>query len=162
MKSYIYPVIVVMAAGGIVAYMVFNKPEIGLSPIPSPTPQPATPAATPNRGMILEAQKGTISDVDRSESPVLAPVTIAVTARQWAFEPATIRVKLGQPLMLRIRSIDVKHGIGISEFGVSADLEPGKTVDVTFTPDKTGSFTFFCNVFCGAGHRDMKGMLVVE
>jgi cytochrome c oxidase subunit 2 len=33
---------------------------------------------------------------------------------------------------------------------------------VTLTPDKAGSFTFFCDIFCGDGHEDMEGTLVVE
>jgi cytochrome c oxidase subunit 2 len=29
------------------------------------------------------------------------------------------------------------------------------------TPDKTGTFTFLCDVFCGSGHEDMSGTLIV-
>jgi cytochrome c oxidase subunit II len=29
------------------------------------------------------------------------------------------------------------------------------------TPDKTGTFTFACDVFCGSGHEDMTGTLIV-
>jgi hypothetical protein len=32
----------------------------------------------------------------------------------------------------------------------------------SFTPDKEGTFPFHCDVFCGDGHEDMTGMLVVE
>src|SRR3989344_1912920 len=28
--------------------------------------------------------------------------------------------------------------------------------------DKAGSFSFFCDIACGAGHRDMKGTLIVS
>jgi len=33
---------------------------------------------------------------------------------------------------------------------------------VTITPDKPGTFVFFCDVFCGDGHEEMAGTLVVE
>jgi cytochrome c oxidase subunit 2 len=29
-------------------------------------------------------------------------------------------------------------------------------------PDKAGNFAFFCDVFCGDGHEDMDGTLVIE
>ncbi|HEX7436841.1 MAG TPA: cytochrome c oxidase subunit II, partial [Caldimonas sp.] len=41
------------------------------------------------------------------------------------------------------------------------DIMPGKTATLRLTPDKTGSFIFLCDVFCGTGHEDMNGTLVV-
>jgi heme/copper-type cytochrome/quinol oxidase subunit 2 len=32
---------------------------------------------------------------------------------------------------------------------------------VTLTPDKEGTYPFHCDVFCGDGHEDMTGTLVV-
>jgi cytochrome c oxidase subunit II len=32
---------------------------------------------------------------------------------------------------------------------------------VRLTLDKAGSFVFLCDVFCGSGHEDMSGTLVV-
>jgi heme/copper-type cytochrome/quinol oxidase subunit 2 len=32
---------------------------------------------------------------------------------------------------------------------------------LSFTPDKAGTFTFLCDVFCGDGHEGMSGRLVV-
>lgn len=89
-------------------------------------------------------------------------VEIDMTAKQWEFDPGTITVKQGQKVKLNIKSIDVAHGFALPDFGVSQRLDPGKEVTVEFTADKKGTFTFFCNVVCGAGHRDMKGALVVE
>ena len=91
------------------------------------------------------------------------PVVIEMTAKQWEFEPSTVTVKVRVPVVLRITSVDVKHGFAINEFGVNVqNLEPGEAVDVEFTPDRTGTFTFYCAVFCGSGHANMKGTLVVE
>jgi cytochrome c oxidase subunit 2 len=85
-----------------------------------------------------------------------------MSAKQWEFIPDTITVNKGDTVILHITSIDVKHGIALNQFGVSENLEPGKTVDVTFVADKEGSYTFFCNVFCGSGHSGMRGTLIVE
>ncbi|MDI6721517.1 MAG: cupredoxin domain-containing protein [Candidatus Aenigmarchaeota archaeon] len=96
-----------------------------------------------------------------------SPATIAakqfdVVARQWSFEPGTIEVSQGDVVILKIKSVDVEHGFALPDFGVSQKLEPGKETVVQFTADKKGTFTFFCNVLCGSGHKDMKGTLVVK
>lgn len=85
-----------------------------------------------------------------------------ITAEQFSFEPDTITVKKGDDVRLIITSIDVIHGFRIEEFGIDETLEPGKTVIVEFTADKTGAFTFYCTVYCGSGHGSMRGRLVVE
>ena len=83
-------------------------------------------------------------------------------ARKWEFEPSTIRVKKGDKVKLKIESVDVAHGFKISELGINKELKPGQITVVEFTADKIGEFEFFCSVFCGTGHKDMVGKLVVE
>ena len=39
---------------------------------------------------------------------------------------------------------------------------PGQETRVDLTPDKVGTFSFHCDVFCGDGHEDMEGTLIVE
>lgn len=86
---------------------------------------------------------------------------IRVTAKNFEFTPDTITVKKGEPVVLEITSLDRKHGFSLRAFGVRADVKPGETARVRFTPDKVGKFTFSCDVFCGEGHEDMNGTLVV-
>ncbi len=86
----------------------------------------------------------------------------SMTAKKWEFEPSQIIVNKGDTVKLKIKSIDVKHGISIPEFNVKTDLNPGQETIVEFKADKSGSFTFFCSVFCGSGHKDMKGSLIVN
>ena len=85
-----------------------------------------------------------------------------MTAKQWEFSPSTITVSEGDEVELSIKSIDVNHGFGLPTFGVSETIEAGKTTVVKFTASKKGTFTFFCNVKCGQGHKDMKGTLIVQ
>ena len=87
---------------------------------------------------------------------------IDLTAKMWEFSPSEIIVKKSDRVRLNINSIDVKHGISIPAFGVSEDLEPRKTTKVEFTADKSGTFEFRCNVYCGDGHSGMTGTLIVE
>lgn len=85
-----------------------------------------------------------------------------MTARQWAFDPEEIRVRKDDRVILEIVSTDVDHGIAIPDFHVREDLKAGTTTRVEFVASKTGRFDFSCSVFCGSGHRSMRGTLIVE
>ena len=85
-----------------------------------------------------------------------------VVAKKFAFEPSTITVDKGDKVILNIESIDVTHGISIPEFNVNSFLEPGETVKIEFIANKQGEFDFFCNVYCGSGHNNMQGVLVIK
>lgn len=85
-----------------------------------------------------------------------------MTAKQFAFEPATIEVSKGDRVRLIVTSTDVPHGISIPEYGINERLDVGKPVAIEFTADKEGTFTSFCSVFCGSGHSSMKGKIVVK
>ena len=85
-----------------------------------------------------------------------------MTSKQFSFEPGVIEVNKGDKVRLIVTSIDVPHGIAIPEYGINERLDPGKPVTIEFTADKQGTFTSFCSVFCGSGHSNMKGKLIVN
>lgn len=85
-----------------------------------------------------------------------------VTARQFSFEPSTITVNKGDTVRLNVKSVDVTHGIGISEFNVNEVLPAGQEKVIEFVASTQGTFLMFCSVFCGSGHLDMKGTLIVN
>jgi len=99
---------------------------------------------------------------ETTEAPTPEVVEIDMIAKQWVFNPVIITVKKGDKVKLNIKSIDVTHGFVIPDFGVNQRLTPGTEVTVEFTADKSGEFTFFCNIFCGSGHGGMRGTLKVE
>ena len=86
---------------------------------------------------------------------------IHITAKKFEFTPDTITLKKGEPVVLVVSSQDRKHGFNLRAFGIRADVNPGGTARIRFTPDKTGKFTLSCDVFCGEGHEDMTGTIVV-
>lgn len=88
-------------------------------------------------------------------------IEIDLTAKQWEFEPQLIEVNLGDKVELHVESVDVSHGIVIPEYGISERLNPGEDVHAEFIADKKGTFNFYCNVPCGAGHSGMNGIIVV-
>ena len=92
---------------------------------------------------------------------VPAERVIRITAKKFEFSPDSITLKKGEPVVFEISSEDRKHGFSLHAFGVRSDVLPGKVSSIRFTPDKTGKFTFSCDVFCGEGHEDMTGTLVV-
>jgi len=83
-------------------------------------------------------------------------------AKQFEFDPGVITVNEGDTVVLHIESVDVEHGIGLPQFGVSETLPVGENVTVQFVADKKGTYTFFCNVYCGSGHKGMTGTLIVN
>jgi len=85
-----------------------------------------------------------------------APQRIEITAKRFAFTPGEITLKKGRPVAIVIKSADVEHGFRIKEFGVNITVKAHGTVEVNFTPDKTGDFIAQCTVFCGPGHGSMQ------
>lgn len=91
-----------------------------------------------------------------------SPTEIRIGARKFEFHPNKVTVKLGQPVVLVLTSEDRIHGFKLTEFAVRTDVVPGQETRVSLTPGKAGSFIFLCDVFCGDGHDDMDGTLIVE
>jgi cytochrome c oxidase subunit 2 len=89
------------------------------------------------------------------------PHEIKMIARKFVFVPNSITVQKGELVRLVITSEDVDHGIAIKEFDVDQIIKAKQTKVVEFTADKEGKFEFFCSVFCGDGHPDMVGELIV-
>jgi cytochrome c oxidase subunit 2 len=87
---------------------------------------------------------------------------IPMTVKRFEYSPHEIRLKKGVPVVLEITSLDVPHGFNLPDFGVRADVVPGMPAHVRLVPDKTGTFTFRCDVFCGTGHEDLDGTIVVS
>ena len=104
---------------------------------------------------------GMIAHFTRGRSHADDVKVVKLTAKKFDFTPGEITVKKGQPVVLELTSTDRVHGFSLPEFKLTARIEPGKVSRVVFTPDKTGQFTFSCNIFCGSGHEDMAGKLIV-
>ena len=87
---------------------------------------------------------------------------VQIVARKFAFTPERVEVKKGIPVVLEISTRDVEHGFSIPDFNVRTAVEPGEVRRVRFTPDRAGTFDFLCDVYCGSGHEEMSGTLVVS
>lgn len=96
---------------------------------------------------------------------------IDVAAGMDGFDKKEIHVKVGQPVTIRLRSLDNshhtdgggKHQWAVDDFKVNVVAQPESTAMVTFTPTKTGEFTFYCDICCGGrANPTMNGKLIVE
>jgi cytochrome c oxidase subunit II len=83
------------------------------------------------------------------------PRHIEVVAKRYAFDPASINLKKGEPVVLVLKSVDVPHGLRCRELNFDVKAPKGGSGEVQFTPDKTGDFVAHCSVFCGNGHGAM-------
>lgn len=86
---------------------------------------------------------------------------IAISASRFEFKPDTIDLALGQAVTLVLRSTDFMHGFSLPDFNLRADCVPGQEVELTFTPERPGRFLFVCDNFCGEGHDEMSGVIIV-
>jgi cytochrome c oxidase subunit II len=90
-----------------------------------------------------------------SNATPASPPRVEVAAKRFAFEPAEITLKKGEPVDLVLTSKDVAHGVRIRELHLDLHAAKGKSAEVTFTPSITGTFVGHCSVFCGSGHGQM-------
>jgi cytochrome c oxidase subunit 2 len=87
------------------------------------------------------------------------PTNIAIS--NWKFTPATIKTHAGEPVTLRLKSLEGVHGIISGELGIPKKiLLPGKTIEISFTPKKAGTYKVHCTIPCGEGHGKM--LFIVE
>ncbi|MBS3050876.1 MAG: cupredoxin domain-containing protein [Candidatus Aenigmarchaeota archaeon] len=85
-----------------------------------------------------------------------------MSAQRFSFDPSTITVNKGDRVVLRITSTDVEHGFSLATYNIVETLPVGETKTISFTAEQVGEFNFFCSVFCGSGHGDMRGKLIVN
>jgi cytochrome c oxidase subunit 2 len=96
-------------------------------------------------------------------------MVVKVIARQWSWlfeyekgvKNSTLRVPLGKPVKLLLRSEDVIHSFFIPEFRIKQDVVPGMQTSLWFQATKTGQFDIFCAQYCGLGHAHMHARLIV-
>ena len=109
-------------------------------------------------GIFLVSNNMTYAD----KEPVIAKTgkTIKMDSYSMGFTPNVIIAEKGQEITIEINNIDIIHSFDIDEFNVHVFLPAASVRTVTFTPNKTGEFMFYCNI---PGHTEagMRGRLIV-
>lgn len=81
-------------------------------------------------------------------------------AQMWTFFPI-LQFKKGQTYRLHMSSLDIQHGFGLLPVNMNFQIVPGYDHVITLTPTMAGEFPIICNEFCGIGHHQMTGKIIV-
>ncbi len=112
-----------------------------------------------------------VSAFYRPAPPAMAGNVIDIKADMSGFDQKEIHVKVGEPVTIRLTSMDNahhtdgggKHQLAVDELGLSIIAQPESSNFVTFTPDKAGTYVFYCDICCGGrANPTMNGTLIVE
>ncbi len=109
-------------------------------------------AAVLGTGLVSAGDYASVQTEDR---------VIKIVAKKFDYTPNEIKLKKGVPVILEFTTLDVFMGFKVPDLGVRADIIPGKVSRLRLVPDKVGTFPFVCDVFCGSGHEDMTGTIIV-
>ena len=110
------------------------------------------------------------------ERPASSDYTIDVIGVQWAWlfkypnwnatttnisSTGTLYVQEGLTFFLNVTSNDVIHSFYVPDLGIKIDAVPGIVNHFWLRGDRPGTFTLQCAEFCGLGHSEMHGEVVV-
>jgi len=114
---------------------------------------------TAQNAKITETQETVVPSQTSTE---LVANAITVEGGEFYFKPNEIRVKQGEKVTITLKNAGkMSHDFVLDEFNVRSETINEGTTTVEFTPDKKGTFEFYCSV---GSHRKMgmKGNLIVE
>jgi cytochrome c oxidase subunit 2 len=86
---------------------------------------------------------------------------IRILARRFTYSPNKLTLRKDVPVVLELSTADVVMGFSMPDFDVRADIIPGQVSKLRLVPDKVGTFTFLCDIFCGSGPETMNGTITV-
>lgn len=108
---------------------------------------------------IKDYKVGTEKGVAICEPPPGADVYLQ--ASMWRWDPV-LKLKKGATYTIHMSSVDVNHGFGLYPLNLNFQVVPGYDYALRMTPNQSGDFRIICNEFCGVGHHNMVGKIVVE
>ena len=85
-----------------------------------------------------------------------------VEGNQFAFSPARLEVQKDDLVKVTFTARDMAHSFTLDEYRIVKRASAGQTVVFEFRADRSGSFTFYCNLSQSDKCREMKGHLDVR
>jgi cytochrome c oxidase subunit 2 len=90
-------------------------------------------------------------------------IPVQGTARMWSWlftyengkTSDKLYVPVGQPVNVRLNSVDVLHAFYVPAFRVKRDTVPGMETYAWFVAEEPGSYDLFCAEYCGVAHSAM-------
>ncbi|MCS7208242.1 MAG: cytochrome c oxidase subunit II [Fimbriimonadales bacterium] len=90
---------------------------------------------------------------------------VDVVAFMWGFDMGqinTIRIPRGAIVDFYVTSRDVMHGYHIDKTLVNLMAIPGAITYSRVKFDRPGEYQIICHEYCGLGHQNMAGKVIVE
>ena len=96
---------------------------------------------------------------------------IKVTGKKWLWQfeyengnttVGELHVPANRPVKLVMISTDVIHSFYVPDFRVKQDVLPNRYTSMWFEATEAGESHIFCTEYCGTGHSDMMGKVIVH
>lgn len=97
-----------------------------------------------------------VNKIDDKTYPVFA------VAQMWQFQPAQIYIPVGSEVDFYLTSKDVVHGFHIPDKNLNMMAVYGNINKMTVKFDKPGVYDITCHEYCGVGHQNMQGQVIVN
>jgi len=108
------------------------------------------------------AQKMDFSTYNLSGEVTHGIRVIEVESFRYSYSPNVVVVNSGERVRIKFSTRDTEHGFKIPEINFDLKIKKGRPAEGEFTAPKPGVYEIRCSVFCGSGHRKIKGRLVVR
>lgn len=104
------------------------------------------------------------------QTPPKDATDVYVQGKKWMWKFAypggpnatdVLRVPAGRPVRLLLTSRDVIHSFFVPALRLKQDALPGRYTQTWFNATEPGRYPIFCAEYCGLGHSNMAGELVV-
>lgn len=143
-------IIALLVIGGIIVYkMNQNKPAAPSISTGSKTENKISTTQTPS------SPSGTLNSTGNAKE-------VIVSGKNFSFTPNKIVLKKGETTVITFKNTGGFHNFIVDELNIETPIIPsGENAKVTITPEKIGTFEFYCSV---GNHRamGMKGTLIVQ
>ncbi|HVR69428.1 MAG TPA: cupredoxin domain-containing protein [Vicinamibacteria bacterium] len=87
--------------------------------------------------------------------------TIEVVASRQGFSPRVVNVRKGQPVRLLLSTSDGEHCFALDALRIEKRIVPGRATVLDLTPERSGTYPFYCCLESGAAADRENGRLVI-
>jgi cytochrome c oxidase subunit II len=108
--------------------------------------------------------KYTVRTESDDEIPVVAPPAgsdVYLIGRMWDWWPI-LELEKDKSYRIHLSSLDYNHGFSLQPINMNLQILPGYETVITLTPNQLGEFGVVCNEYCGVGHHNMLGKIIVK
>lgn len=88
---------------------------------------------------------------------------VTISLHNWELKQQGSQINKGDKVRLRVKGVSGLHGIMIPELQLSTGIiGPGQEEILEFEATQSGTFDYYCSVYCGEEHARMTGRLTIQ